>query len=101
MTKSELINRITERTAGLSRVQTMIIVETFFQSIKNALKNGEKVEIRGFGNFRLKNKKPRIARNPKTGEQVEVPAKKVIHFKMGKELKELLNSAWKSTQRRF
>jgi integration host factor subunit beta len=54
--------------------------------------NGEKIEIRGFGNFRLKNRNPRKARNPKTGESVEVPGKKVLYFKVGKALKEALNS---------
>jgi len=97
MTRSELINRVAERAAGLTKTQTTIILDTFFQSIMDALKNGEKVEIRGFGNFRLKNKKPRKGRNPKTGDNVDVPAKRTIHFKMGKELKELLNSSWKST----
>jgi integration host factor beta subunit len=91
MTKSFLIERIAEKVDGLTRNQTEIVVDTVFDSIKKALMNGEKIEIRGFGNFRLKTRKPRKARNPKTGESVEVPGKKVLYFKVGKALKEALN----------
>ncbi|MBI4654838.1 MAG: integration host factor subunit beta [Nitrospirae bacterium] len=93
MTKSVLIEKITEKVKdiNLSRKQTEIVVETVFDSIKSSLANGEKVEIRGFGNFRLRQRKPRKARNPKTGESVEVPAKRVPFFKVGKELKEMVN----------
>ncbi len=101
MTKSELIDRVTERADGLTKVQTEIVVDAFFQSVKDALSGGEKVEIRGFGNFKLKNRNARTARNPKTGEQVEVPEKKVIHFKMGKELRELLNNKGGATLKRY
>ena len=92
MTKSKLINMIADKAPGLTRVQTEIIVEVFFKSIMDALGRGEKVEIRGFGNFRLKDRAARKARNPKTGEQVEVAAKRVLHFKMGKELREMINT---------
>ncbi len=92
MTRSELIARITEKLEGYTLKQTEIIVETFFDSIKEALKAGEKVELRGFGNFRLKKRRARKARNPRTGESVDVPEKRVVYFKAGKELKELLNS---------
>jgi integration host factor subunit beta len=92
MTKSVLIEKVSEKVDGLTRNQTEIVVETVFESIKKALMNGEKIEIRGFGNFRLKNRKPRKARNPKTGESVEVPGKKVLYFKVGKALKEALNN---------
>ncbi|HAM53536.1 MAG TPA: integration host factor subunit beta, partial [Nitrospiraceae bacterium] len=64
MTKSVLIEKVSERIDGLTRKQTEIIVDTVFDSIKDALSKGEKIEIRGFGNFRLKQRKPRIARNP-------------------------------------
>jgi integration host factor subunit beta len=92
MTKSVLIEKVSEKVEGLTRNQTEIVVETVFESIKKALMSGEKIEIRGFGNFRLKNRKPRKARNPKTGESVEVPGKKVLYFKVGKALKEALNN---------
>jgi integration host factor subunit beta len=92
MTKSVLIDRVSERVDGLTRKQTEIIVDTVFDSIKESLSRGEKIEIRGFGNFRLKQRKPRTARNPKTGESVQVPSKSVLHFKVGKALKDALNS---------
>jgi integration host factor beta subunit len=91
MTKSVLIEKVSKRVDGLTRNQTEIVVDTVFDSIKKALLSGEKIEIRGFGNFRLKTRRPRKARNPKTGESVDVPGKKVLYFKVGKALKESLN----------
>ncbi len=91
MTKSVLIEKISERVGSLTRRQTEIVVDTVFDSIKEALVKGEKIEIRGFGNFKPKNRRPRKARNPKTGEKVDVPAKKVPHFKVGKALREAMN----------
>lgn len=92
MTKSVLIEKVAEKVDGLTRNQTEIVVDTVFESVKNALLKGEKIEIRGFGNFRLKTRKPRKARNPKTGDSVEVPGKKVLYFKVGKALREALNA---------
>jgi integration host factor subunit beta len=92
MTKSALIEKVAQRVEGLTLKQTEIVVETVFDSIKEALKGGDKIEIRGFGNFRLKERGERKARNPKTGETVNVPAKKAIRFKAGKALREALNS---------
>lgn len=92
MTKSALIDKVAEKAEGLTRKQTEIIVETVFEGIKEALVKGEKIEIRGFGNFRLKQRKPRRARNPKTGESVEVPQKRVLYFKVGKALRDALSS---------
>ena len=91
MTKSALIDMVAEKVEGLTRKQTEIIVDTVFEGIKDALAKGEKIEIRGFGNFRLKQRRPRRARNPKTGEGVDVPSKRVLHFKVGKALKDALN----------
>lgn len=91
MTKSGLIEKVSESVNELTRKQTEIIVETVFESMIEALSKGEKVEIRGFGNFRLKNRRSRTARNPKTGQTVEVPAKSIIYFKVGKELREAIN----------
>jgi integration host factor beta subunit len=91
MTKSVLIEKVAEKVEGLTRNQTEIVVDTVFDSIKKSLMSGDKIEIRGFGNFRLKTRNPRKARNPKTGESVEVPGKKVLYFKVGKALKEELN----------
>ncbi|MDP2168375.1 MAG: HU family DNA-binding protein [Thermodesulfovibrionales bacterium] len=91
MTRSVLVEKVSEKVEGLTLKQTEIVIDTVFESIKGALQKGEKVEIRGFGNFRLKDRKPRKARNPKTGESVDVPEKKAIRFKVGKALKEALN----------
>ncbi|NWF76420.1 MAG: integration host factor subunit beta [Nitrospirae bacterium] len=91
MTKSVLIEKVAEKVGSLTRKQTEIVVETVFDSIKEALIKGEKIEIRGFGNFKPKNRRPRRARNPKTGEKVEVPGKRVLHFKVGKALREAMN----------
>jgi integration host factor beta subunit len=91
MTKSVLIDKVSEKVEGLTRKQTEIIVDTVFDGIKEALSKGEKIEIRGFGNFRLKQRRPRKARNPKTGESVDVPSKRVLHFKVGKALRDALN----------
>ncbi|OGW70619.1 MAG: integration host factor subunit beta [Nitrospirae bacterium RIFCSPHIGHO2_02_FULL_40_19] len=96
MTKSVLIEKITEKVSrdiGITKKQTEIVIETVFESIKDALVKGEKIEIRGFGNFKLHSRKARKARNPKTGESVEVPPKKVPYFKVGKELREMINKA--------
>lgn len=91
MTKSVLIEKISEKLEGLSKKQTEVIIETIFESVKDSLAKGGKVEIRGFGNFRLRSRKARKARNPKTGASVEVPPKKVPYFKVGKELREMVN----------
>ena len=91
MTKSVLIEKIAAKVEGLTKKQTELVVETIFGSIKEALTKGDKVEIRGFGNFKLRSRKARKARNPKTGEAVDVPPKKVPYFKVGKELREMIN----------
>lgn len=91
MTKSALIEKVAQSVDGLTLKQTEIVIETVFESIKDALKAGNKIEIRGFGNFRLKERAARIARNPKTGETVQVAPKKAIRFKAGKALREALN----------
>ena len=91
MTKSVLIEKISEKVEGLSKKQTEVVIETIFESIKDSLAKGGKVEIRGFGNFKLRSRNARKARNPKTGESVDVPPKKVPYFKVGKELREMVN----------
>jgi integration host factor subunit beta len=90
MTKADLISIVAESLA-ITQVQASIIVEAALKSIVNALQGGEEVEIRGFGSFRFRNRAPRKGRNPKTGEKVDVPSKRIPYFKMGKELKGLLN----------
>ncbi len=91
MTKAQLIERVSEQVNGLTKRQTEIIVNQIFNSIKEALARGDKIEIRGFGSFRLRHRRMREGRNPKTGASVSVPAKKVPFFKAGKELKELVD----------
>lgn len=92
MTKAGLIDKVTERMNSLTTKQTEVVVNMIFDSIKDALVKGEKVEIRGFGSFRIRNRRPREGRNPKTGTSVSVPPKKVPFFKAGKELREIVDS---------
>ena len=91
MTKAQLIDEVA-RVADLSRKHSELIIDIFFQSIVSALEKGEKIELRGFGSFRIRQRNARQGRNPKTGETVSVPAKRIPYFKPGRELKELLNS---------
>lgn len=92
MTKAELVEEVA-RAAELNKRDAEVIVETVFDSIIGALHKGEKVELRGFGSFRTRERGPRRGRNPKTGEPVDVPAKRVPYFKPGKELKEYFTDA--------
>jgi integration host factor subunit beta len=92
MTKADLIEEVS-RVAELTRKDSEIIVESIFDSVVHSLRAGDKIEIRGFGSFRTRQRKPRVGRNPKTGERVEVPAKKIQFFKPSKELKDLVNEA--------
>ena len=95
MTKADLIDEVS-RLAELTRKDSEVIVETIFDSVVRSLRAGDKIEIRGFGSFRTRQRKPRVGRNPKTGERVEVPAKKIPFFKPSKELKDLVNEAARS-----
>jgi integration host factor subunit beta len=90
MTKSDLIEKLAEQ-GKLSKKQAESIVDHVFNSMTEAMKAGDRIEIRGFGSFKVKHYKPYIGRNPKTGEKVEVRAKKLPFFKVGKELKELVD----------
>jgi integration host factor subunit beta len=90
MTKADLVEEVTQL-GDLTRRDGEVIVDTIFESVINALKTGDKIEIRGFGSFRIRQRKPRIGRNPKTGAKVEVPAKRVPYFKPSKELRDLVN----------
>jgi integration host factor subunit beta len=90
MTKAELVDHVTAL-GDLTRRDGEVIVETLFDSIIGALKANDKVEVRGFGSFRSRQRKPRTGRNPKTGESVAVPAKRVPYFKPSKELRDLVN----------
>ena len=90
LTKAALVEEVAH-VAGLTKKRTEIIVDTVFRNISAALHQGEKVELRGFGSFRLRRREPRRGRNLRTGDRVDVPARRVPYFKPGKELKELIN----------
>ena len=92
LTKADLIEEVL-RVTELARKEAETIVETVFDSIIGALQKGEKIEIRGFGSFRTRERRGRVGRNPKTGEKVEVPAKKIPFFKPSKELKDFVNTS--------
>lgn len=91
MTKSALVDIVTEKISVLTRKQVETIVDTIFDGMKEALAKNEKIEIRGFGNFKTKQRDSKVARNPRTGEKVVVPAKKAIQFKIGKPFHNALN----------
>jgi integration host factor subunit beta len=92
MTKADLIEEVT-RITELPRKESETVVETIFDSIIEALQHSDKIEIRGFGSFRTRQRRGRIGRNPKTGAKVEVPPKKIPFFKPSKELKDFVNSS--------
>lgn len=95
MTKAELVEEVTQ-IGDLTRRDGEVIVDTIFDAVIGALKAGDKIEIRGFGSFRIRQRKPRIGRNPKTGAKVDVPAKRVPYFKPSKELRDLVNPVAKA-----
>ena len=90
MTKSELIESIASQHPNMTKKNIEFIINSVFKSIKDSLQKGNKVEIRGFGSFKIREKNSKIGRNPKTGSKVNVPEKKVPYFKPGKEIKESL-----------
>jgi integration host factor subunit beta len=90
MTKSDLIDEVV-KVASVSKKQAETIVNTLFASIIDALQRDDKIELRGFGSFRVRRRRSRQGRNPKTGDRVDVPEKRIPYFKPGKELKDLIN----------
>ena len=91
MNKSDLILKILESEPTLFKKDATKIVNVFFDTISNAIAKGERVELRGFGVFDVKKREARIARNPKNGDVVAVPSKKVPFFRMGKDMKDRIN----------
>lgn len=91
MTKSELIEMVSSRVGNFSRRDIELIVDTVFDSMCASLSKGDKVEIRGFGSFKIKDRDGRQGRNPKSGENIFIDSKKVPFFKAGKEIKERIN----------
>ena len=90
MIKSDLINKIAKE-INISKQEAEAGVNLFFQTIKEALERGEEIELRGFGSFRFRQRQARSGRNPRTGEPVKVPPKKVLYFKPSKLLKSIIN----------
>ncbi len=91
MTKSDLVEKIAEKNEGINKKDIEIIVNTIFDSMRNSLIKGERIEIRGFGSFTVKTRNAREGRNPKTGAVVHIAEKRVPYFKVGKELRERVN----------
>ena len=90
MTKADLVE-IVAKEADMTKKDVEQLVEIIFDSIVGTLNRGEKIELRGFGSFRVRERSARKGRNPKTGEPVDIPAKRVAYFKPGKDLKEIIN----------
>lgn len=91
MNKSDLIEMLAKRLPNMAGRDVEVIVNTIFDSMTDALRRGDRIEIRGFGSFEVRCRKPRIGRNPKTGSSVEVGERRVPFFKVGKELRERVN----------
>ena len=96
MTKSELVEVIASKQSQLSVKDVELAVKTIIDHMSQALAEGQRIEIRGFGSFSLHYRAPRVGRNPKTGESVDLPEKYVPHFKPGKELREKVNDSMKA-----
>ncbi len=90
MNRSDLIDRLKDQT-DLSKREAEFVINTFFETITDVLSDGDRVEIRGFGSFTVKNYKPYVGRNPKSGEKIRVSSKRLPFFKVGKELKEMVD----------
>jgi integration host factor subunit beta len=93
MTKSGLIEEVAKRTPHISKKDTEVVVNTIFDAMIESLRGGDRIEIRGFGSFQVKIREARDGRNPKTGEPVHISAKRTPFFKVGKELKEMVDSS--------
>ncbi len=87
MTKSQLVGKLAEMIDGITQREAEVIVNTIFDSMKDALLGGKRIEIRGFGSIKVKSYKSYKGRNPKTGQQINVPEKRLPFFKVGKELR--------------
>lgn len=90
MTKADLVEIVASE-ADMTKKDVEQLVEIIFDSIVGTLNKGEKIELRGFGSFRVRERNARKGRNPKTGEPVDIPAKRVAYFKPGKDLKDIIN----------
>lgn len=93
MVKSELLNTLNEKLPYLQENDVALVLDCIISQMVEALAHGERIEIRGFGSFNCRHRPPRLARNPKTGESVNLSAKVVTHFKPGKEMKDRINAS--------
>lgn len=93
MTKSEMIETLSQKQMQLAYKDVELAVKTMLEQMATTLANGDRIEIRGFGSFSLHYRPPRVGRNPKTGDSVELVAKYVPHFKPGKEMRERVNQS--------
>ena len=91
MTKAELVEIVYEKVGGLSKKESQDIVEAIFDTMKTSLKSGEKIKISGFGNFILRDKRPRKGRNPQTGDDIQITARRVLTFRPSQILKAHIN----------
>lgn len=91
MTKSDLVKKVAAELKDVTKGDVKIVIDTIFSSMSKALVSGDKIEIRGFGSFKVKKRNARMGRNPKTGQAVEITAKRIPYFKVGKDLKERVN----------
>lgn len=91
MTKADLVEIVYEKVGGLSKKESQDIVEAIFDTMKGILKNGDKIKISGFGNFILRDKRPRKGRNPQTGDDIQITARRVLTFRPSQILKAHIN----------
>ena len=91
MTKAEIVDAVYDKVGGFSKKEAAEVVEEVFEAMKDVLIRGEKIKVSGFGNFVVRAKKERIGRNPQTGEQIEISARRVLNFKPSQVLKSVLN----------
>ena len=92
MTKSELVRALSEKLPELRQRDVELAVNCMLEQMTKALEDGERIEIRGFGSFNIHQRPPRLARNPKTGESVDLPAKTVVHFKSGEQMRDRVDA---------
>ena len=93
MTKKELIKKVQEKIEDYPAKDVSYAIHVIFEAMTGALKRNERIELRGFGNFTIRSRRPILGRNPKTADIVHVPGRKIPFFKVGKELKDMINSA--------
>lgn len=93
MTKKELIKKVQEKIEDYPAKDVSYAVQVVFDAMTGALKRNERIELRGFGNFTIRRRRPIIGRNPKTADLVHVPGRKIPFFKVGKELKDMINKS--------